>query len=94
MTESKIKKLKSLRVWDWAYDCYLGGDFIYSADRREQGCVVAEISLTDKDIQRFSPDLDDAEAIIMHHENFLHVSVEDKLKHRKSDMVFKIVKRG
>jgi hypothetical protein len=50
--------------------------------------------LTDKDIQRFSPELDDAEAIIMHHENFLHKSIEDVMRYRKEEIVFKVVKRG
>jgi hypothetical protein len=48
-----IEKLENERVKKWAYDQLVKGEVLWAGDRRDYGCVVAEIPLTDEDIERF-----------------------------------------
>jgi hypothetical protein len=91
MQMSRIEELHSQTIKQWSYDRYIKGDLHYSADRPELGSTVAVISLSDTDRHRFSPALDNAEEIIMHHRDFLHKQIDDATKYRMIDIIFKVI---
>jgi hypothetical protein len=62
-----IEQLKNEQVKKWAFNQLLEGKVIFASDRKDYGCVVAEIQLTDQDLLRF--DIPKAVNIIVYHKN-------------------------
>ena len=66
MQTTWIEKNTTTRVKKWAFNHLKYGDMVFAADRQKDGYpVVAEVLVSDKDMERFKPDLDKAVTVIM-----------------------------
>ena len=66
MPTSWIEKNTTVRVKQWAFNHLKYGDMVFAVDRQKDGYpVVAEVLVSDKDMERFEPDLDKAVTVIM-----------------------------
>lgn len=65
MPKTWIEQLKNERVKKWAFNQLLEGKVLWAGERKDYGCVVAQIPLTDAETARFN--LPKAVNIIAHH---------------------------
>jgi hypothetical protein len=67
MPKTWIEQLKNVEVKKWAFNQLLEGKVIFTSDRKDYRCVVAEIQLNDQELLRF--DIPKAATIIVHHKD-------------------------
>lgn len=86
MPKTWIEQLKSEQVKQWAYDQLVKGTVLWAGDRKEYGCVVAEVPLDDVDRKRF--DLPHGDTIIMYNVDKLKAIDEPGARYPIKEIVF------
>jgi len=83
-----IERLQNEQVKQWAFDQLLEGNVLWAGGRRDYGCVVAEIQLTDKDIKRF--DMPRGATIIMLSADRSKTIDDPEARHSIDDVIFDV----